>query len=244
MDVSAVAALTAELTRELSVPYAGACRPAGACLWHPRGKVARQREIDGRSRPVVRRYLDGKRSQVPDGERMGRIPPKTSCGAGPSSDCGCRQTRSPPSTNGSQPIAPPVNVPCAKREGGHERHARTRHANRGWHPDHPRCLADARARHAERAARADAVGQDLDHAAARRSRQADHRPRAGRRQGRHRRRRAAALGRDGLSAVHQLSLADGLREHRLAVAGAGQAARGDRKARRRRRRDCCGSSRI
>ena len=35
-------------------------------------------------------------------------------------------------------------------------------------------------------------------------------PRAGRRQGRHRLRRAAALGRDGLSAVHQLSLADGL----------------------------------
>ena len=38
----------------------------------------------------------------------------------------------------------------------------------------------------------------------------DDRPRAGRRQGRHRRRRAAALGRDGLSAVHQLPLADGV----------------------------------
>ena len=35
-------------------------------------------------------------------------------------------------------------------------------------------------------------------------------PRAGRRQGRHRLRRAATLGGDGLSAVHQLSLAVGL----------------------------------
>ena len=43
-----------------------------------------------------------------------------------------------------------------------------------------------------------------------RSRPADDRPRAGRRQGRHRRRRAAALGRDGLSAVHQLPLAHGV----------------------------------
>ena len=56
---------------ELSVPRPGACQPAGACLWHARDKIARQREIVGRSRPVVRRHLDGERSQVPDGERMG-----------------------------------------------------------------------------------------------------------------------------------------------------------------------------
>ena len=99
-----------------------------------------------------------------------------------------------------------------------------------WRSGHPRCLADARARHPERAARADAVGQDLDHAAAGRPRQADHRPRAGRRQGCHRRRCAAAFGGDGLSAVHQLSLADGLREYRLAAAGAAQAEGRDRKA--------------
>ena len=55
------------------------------------------------------------------------------------------------------------------------RHARPRHAISRWHPDHSRCLADARARHLQRAARTDAVGQDLDHAAAGRSRQADHR---------------------------------------------------------------------
>src|SRR5450631_426949 len=53
--------------------------------------------------------------------------------------------------------------------------------------------------------------------------------RAGRRQGRHRARRAPAFGGDGLSAVHQLSFADGLRKHCLPAAGAGQAARGNRK---------------
>ena len=71
MDVSAVAALTAELTREYPFLDAGACQPARACLWHACDKIARQREIVGRSRPVVRRHLDGERSQVPDVERMG-----------------------------------------------------------------------------------------------------------------------------------------------------------------------------
>ena len=71
MDVSAVAALTAELTRNYPFLDRGACRPAGACLWHACDKIARQREIFCRPRPVVRRYPDGKRSQVPDRERMG-----------------------------------------------------------------------------------------------------------------------------------------------------------------------------
>ena len=56
---------------ELSVPLPRACRPAGACLWHACDKIARQRKIFCRPRPVVRRYPDGKRSQVPDRERMG-----------------------------------------------------------------------------------------------------------------------------------------------------------------------------
>ena len=64
-------ALTAELMRELSVPQPGACQPARACLWHACQQIARQCEISGRSRPILRRHLDGKRSQVPDGERMG-----------------------------------------------------------------------------------------------------------------------------------------------------------------------------
>ena len=55
----------------ISVPRPGACQPARACLWHACDKIARQREIIGRSRPVVRRHLDGERSQVPDVERMG-----------------------------------------------------------------------------------------------------------------------------------------------------------------------------
>jgi len=54
MDVSAVAALTAELVRKYFISADGACQPAGACLWHPRAQTARQRQIDGRSRPVVR----------------------------------------------------------------------------------------------------------------------------------------------------------------------------------------------
>ena len=55
----------------ISVPHPRACQPARACLWHACDKIARQREIICRSRPVVRRYPDGKRSQVPDLERMG-----------------------------------------------------------------------------------------------------------------------------------------------------------------------------
>ena len=53
---------------ELSVPRRCPCQPAGACLWHPRHQAARQCEIAGRSRPVVRRHFDRERSQVPDGE--------------------------------------------------------------------------------------------------------------------------------------------------------------------------------
>ena len=58
LDVSAIAALTAELSPRLPVPHPGACQPAGACLWHARRQAARQREIHRRSRPVVRRHLD------------------------------------------------------------------------------------------------------------------------------------------------------------------------------------------
>ena len=56
-----------------------------------------------------------------------------------------------------------------------------------------------------------------------RPRPADLGPRARRRQRRHRRAGARALGRDGLSAVHQLPVADRLREHRLAAARARRA---------------------
>ena len=93
---------------------------------------------------------------------------------------------------------------------------------------HPRRLADAGERHAQRAARADAVGQDLDHAADRRPRQAD----VG---------RVLVDGKDVTGVdVRQRSVAmvyqqfinypslTRLREHRLAPARAGQAAGGDR----------------
>ena len=71
MDVSAVAALTAELVRKYPfLPTSHANRLAHAYGTRA-AKVAGQREIDGRSRPVVRRHLDGKRSQVPDVGGMG-----------------------------------------------------------------------------------------------------------------------------------------------------------------------------
>ena len=71
MDVSAVAALTAELVRSYPFLDAGPCRPPRACLRHPRRQAARQGEIDRRSRPILRRHLDGERSQVPDVGRSG-----------------------------------------------------------------------------------------------------------------------------------------------------------------------------
>ncbi len=50
---------------------AGPCRPAGACLRHPRRQAARYCEIDRRSRAIFRRHLDGKRTAIPDVGRMG-----------------------------------------------------------------------------------------------------------------------------------------------------------------------------
>ena len=217
---------------------AGACQPAGACLWHARRKMARRMRnrwpiSASPSAPRLTesevRYLMAHEWARTAEDIVWR---RSKLGLAP---VGGRNRRSRRLDRG-QPCSR-SSVPCWKREGGHDA-SRSTHVTRDsrWHPDHSRCLADARARHPERAARPDAVGQDLDHAAARRSRQADIGPRAGRRQGCHRLRRAQALGGDGLSAVHQLSLADGLRKHRLAAAGAGQAARGNRRAACRRRR--------
>ena len=83
---------------------------------------------------------------------------------------------------------------------------------------HPRRVADARARLAQRPARPDAVGQDQPDAADGRARRADRRLGLVRRRRRHRRAGAEAQRRHGLPAVHQLPGDDGLREHRLAAA--------------------------
>ena len=72
MDVSAVEALTRGTGAGISISPDCTCQPPCACLRHPCDKIARQRQIDGRSRPGLRRHLDGERSQVPDGDRMGR----------------------------------------------------------------------------------------------------------------------------------------------------------------------------
>ena len=89
-----------------------------------------------------------------------------------------------------------------------ERRARKRLQGRRARDPHRRRVAEVRARHAQRAARPDAVGQDLADAAAGRARPADLRARAGRRPRRHRPACAQSLGRDGLPAVHQLPDAD------------------------------------
>ena len=93
----------------------------------------------------------------------------------------------------------------------------------------------------QRAARRDARRQDDAAADHGRPRSADRGTAARRRSRPHRRAGAPAQRRDGLSAVHQLSVADGLREHRLAAASRAQersrdqdardAARGDAAAR-------------
>ena len=108
---------------QLSVPHAGACQPAGACLRHPRGKMARRCEIAGRSRSILRRHLDGERSPVPDGvgvgvdrrgHRMAAI--QAWIAAVACRDRGARRLDSSPSCL-------PGEVPCVKQEGGHERYA-------------------------------------------------------------------------------------------------------------------------
>ena len=198
------------IAAQLSVPHAGACEPARACLWHARrqncsaapNRLADLGQSFGATLTAAEvRYLMASEWAVTAEDIVWRR-----------SKLGLRMSEDEIAAIDGWIAANrvPMKVPCWKREDGHERHARPCHPCRRWRSDHPRRLADAGEGHAQRAARPDAVGQDLDHAAARRPRQADHRPRAGRRQGRHRLRRAPALGRDGLSAVHQLSVADRL----------------------------------
>src|SRR6476661_5027622 len=79
-----------------------------------------------------------------------------SYGGGPSWDCGCRLPRLRRSTTGSRRIARKANFPWSKRDGGRERYAGKCHPRHRWHSGHSRHIADARARHAKRAARPDA----------------------------------------------------------------------------------------
>ena len=121
IDVSAVAALTAELVR--GYPFltpAHASRLAHAYGTRASKMLGKAKSI-GRSRPVVRRHLDGSRSQVPDVGRVGPAPRKISSGGDPSLDCDCRQPKSRPSTTGSPRTGPRLKVPCWKQEGGHDR---------------------------------------------------------------------------------------------------------------------------
>ena len=71
MDVSAIAALTAELMRNYPFLATAHANRLAHAYGTRAGKVARQREIDDRSRPVVRRHLDGARSRVPDVSGVG-----------------------------------------------------------------------------------------------------------------------------------------------------------------------------
>jgi len=71
MDVSAGRGAFGGTGAQLSIPEDGACQPPGACVRHPRQQALGQRKIRRRSRPVVRRQLDGGRSQVPDVNGVG-----------------------------------------------------------------------------------------------------------------------------------------------------------------------------
>ena len=123
-DVSAVAALIGGIAARLSVPDAGPCQPAGACLRHPRRQAARQREIDGRSRPGLRRHVDGARSPVPDGGRMGPHRRGYRVAAIQARIAAVGRPRSPRSTTGLPRTGPRLKVPCWKQGGRHERYPR------------------------------------------------------------------------------------------------------------------------
>ena len=101
----------------------------------------------------------------------------------------------------------------------------------------------AATRRAQRAARRDARRQD--HAAAPHG--GSRSPASGRlsigRSGRHRRVGAPAQRGDGVSAVHQLSLAEGIRKHRFAAAHREMEGQGNTRARRQRSPRRCGSRR-
>ena len=114
------------------------------------------------------------------------------------------------------------------------------HGRRRGLDRHP--LARPRGRPALRAARADAGRQDLADAADGRARPAELGPHPGRRRRRHRPVGAQAQRRHGLPAVHQLPDAHRLRQHRLALAAAGRAARPRSTARCARPRGCCTST--
>ena len=83
----------------------------------------------------------------------------------------------------------------------------------------------------QRAAGRHAGGQDHPAAHHGRAGPAERGPRAGRRRGRHRRAGAPAQRGHGLPAVHQLPVADGVREHRLAAAAARRARTSTRRVR-------------
>ena len=71
MDVSAVAALVAELVRDYPFLSAGACPPAGARLWH---RAPRNCSATRSRSPISARHSappDGERGRLSDGERMG-----------------------------------------------------------------------------------------------------------------------------------------------------------------------------
>ena len=87
MEVTAVAELSAQLLRRLSVPRCGKCEPSRACLRHARCEGTGGGEIGRRSRPMVRRWPDRGRDQLSDARRNGLARRKTSYGAGPSLDC-------------------------------------------------------------------------------------------------------------------------------------------------------------
>jgi len=133
MDVSAVAALTAELVRKYSFSADGPCQPAGACLCTRAHKLlgsAKSMADLGQSFGATLtesevRYLMSTNGRDRRRRRVAPIQARAAVSGGEIAAL----------DEWMAAIASKVNVRSVKREDGHERYARPRHPDRGWDPD-------------------------------------------------------------------------------------------------------------
>jgi len=207
LDVSAIAALTAELQR--GYPF---LVPAHAGrLAHAYG--TRANKVLGNAKSMAdlgncSGHIDRERSQVPAGQRMACTADDIVCGG--QTDCGYRPPKSLLIDDWISAHHEPHRTSLLE-DGRADMSVTLEHITRSV--DGIPTLRDVSLT-LDRRTLSVCSGRPcrarLDHAAARRARQADIRPRPRRWQGRDRCRRAQALGGDGVPAVHQLSVAERL----------------------------------